>query len=291
MIHSVSLRTSTLGVLLALSLCSAILAGGRGESAPPLTPPAGAVAAGVDGIPGEGPEVLQHVMSSVKGMVSRGDQPIVVFDLDSTLLDHSPRIKRIIHDWSKTQGSRGLDIRKRLEALPDRGLPRKWKEALALVTEVDDATYSSFVKFAWPRYMANRYVLHDAALPGAVRFVKQLEKAGASIVYLTAREKTSRAGTLQNLAKLGFPVTRDGALLLTNHIGGDGHAYKGSEEVRRAISSRGRPVAFFDDRLENLRYFHGRNPGVLGVHVRVTPGDPTPPDSPFASITRYVRVH
>ena len=131
----------------------------------------------------------------------------VVFDLDSTLLDNRPRQAQILRDFAQQVGEPsfaavaasdfdGWDLRR---ALDHAGVPRP----------VISARYGEARRFWQERFFTSAYCRHDQSIPGAVKFVNEVARAGR-VIYLTGRPPAMRDGTLESLGRLGFPRPGDG---------------------------------------------------------------------------------
>jgi len=140
----------------------------------------------------------------LSGIISECEKRLVVFDLDSTLLDNRPRNAVItrefgkLHDQSKLKQAKAehwQDWSAR-HAMLSMGLSHDEIERLI-------ETYTSY----WEeRFFTSQYCQYDEAISGAVFFVRQLEQSGAIIRYLTGRHEAMRPGTTSSLTKLGFPA-------------------------------------------------------------------------------------
>jgi len=90
------------------------------------------------------------------------------------------------------------------------------------------------------------------ALYGAVKYVKTLHKAGANIVYLTARKEKARAETTAMLKSKRLPLA--GAThLLMNDTRLKGDLWKRSAKPR--VLAHGKPLAFYDNDFTHVRNY------------------------------------
>lgn len=85
------------------------------------------------------------------------------------------------------------------------------------------------------------------ALPGAVDFLKYAASRGVRVFYVTNRKPEEKAGTAQNLKKLGFPNVTDETLLVRPASGSTN-----KEERRRNIANRFRVVLLIGDNLNDF---------------------------------------
>jgi hypothetical protein len=111
------------------------------------------------------------------------------------------------------------------------------------------------------------------AAPGAVSYVNSLIKAGARVVYLTARPVYKRDETVRTLKSYGLPLN-DRAELLCNPQNNDGVAWKGNSKPQ--VLQRGFPVAFFENDKTHVRTFRNLYPTshVFRLNTRSSRPDP-----------------
>ncbi len=90
------------------------------------------------------------------------------------------------------------------------------------------------------------------AMYGAVKYVKSLHKAGATIVYLTARKEKARAETTAMLKRKRLPVAGADHLLM-NDTRLKGDLWKRSAKPR--VLAHGKPLAFYDNDFAHVRNY------------------------------------
>src|SRR5574341_1132518 len=234
--------------------------------------------------PGCGAAPDRGVIAEIRGRVASaraaGETPLVVFDLDDTLVDTAPRTRAIL-----------------VEALRSPSAPAGVDQASEQLDYVCLAEYSTDIAAtldrgdfrpnirrhlleAWSRYGATECHLDRAVpLPGAATFVAELRTRGATIVYLTNRNgRRLREGTLRALDARGFPVVRDGALVVMQP--GDGEdSLSWKEEEAEKLPQRGTVVATFENEPPNAAMYRRLFPEAVGVLV-VTRHRPNPPPVP-----------
>jgi|SRR5690349_11280624 len=142
---------------------------------------------------------LDAVIHQVEKAARAGDRPVVVFDIDDTLIK-----------WKKVNGRK-----------------------------VDEWT----------------------AMPGSAAYLGALAKAGAQIVYLTARPESDvlREETLDLLQQIGVPLGEQHEVIMAPP-GWEGSAADGKELAATRIRAKGRPLAFFDNDMANVRLFRRQYP-------------------------------
>ena len=90
------------------------------------------------------------------------------------------------------------------------------------------------------------------ALYGAVKYVKSLHRAGANIVYLTARKERARAETTAMLKSKRLPLSSDGHLLM-NDTRLKGDLWKRAAKPR--VLAHGKPLALYDNDFTHVRNY------------------------------------
>ena len=193
--------------------------------------------------------------------------PVVVFDLDGTLMDNRPRTCAILHDYSASIEARHADVAKRLrDARPDE-LAYLLTESLERlgITHVD--LIAEATAFWRERFFADGYLMHDAALPGAVDFAKACYDAGAILVYLTGRDLPLMGiGSFKSLRDLGFPIGIAGTeLVLKPDAAMPDEAFK--RDTAPVLARVGKVVAAFDNEPANCNIFQRLYPDAKSVLV------------------------
>jgi len=131
--------------------------------------------------------------------------PVVVLDLDSTLIDTGPRHKAILDAFVHEQAPHLADVADGIVA-DDIGWAVTSHLARAGVGEAELEAYEAFWR---PRFFDGAWCVHDQATAGAVNYVQRLLELGAIVYYLTARPAPSMGPqTVESLVRLGFPVLR-----------------------------------------------------------------------------------
>ena len=133
----------------------------------------------------------------------------VVFDLDSTLYNVTPRTKRILetlsdHPYFKENFPHEAKHLKNVELVHT-----DWGIRTALDRSGLKATLGFFerVREHWMNlFFSSEYLLIDEPYSGAVEFVNAIFKTGVPVYYLTGRDQPRMGkGTHDALKKSGFP--------------------------------------------------------------------------------------
>jgi len=196
-----------------------------------------------------------------------GPPPVVVFDLDGTLMDNRPRTCAILHEladrWAVTEPA----VAERLRGVTPSEVPYHFHETLAR----HGVTREDLVAFAtdyWrQRFFADPHIQHDVEVRGASAFARACYDAGASVVYLTGRDLPQMGvGTFGSLRSLGFPIGLCGTeLVLKPEARMQDFEFKRFEA--RKLGRVGRVVASFDNEPENCNVFLDQFPDAESVLV------------------------
>ncbi len=208
-----------------------------------------------------------------------GPGHVAVFDLDGCLFDTRPRQVRILRELAGRHGLPELyKVREEhfwdwtLEhTLRRAGLPPGWIE-----------TNLKRVQAGWQaRFFTSSAVSLDHALPGAPELVRAVHDTGVDVIYLTARDETTRGGTEACLRHFEFPLDGPRAgLLLKPRFEDDDTAFK--EGAIEHIARVGEVIVYLDNEPANVNVFKRHHPDALVVFVDT---DHSPrPDRPHPSL-------
>ncbi|OGQ33551.1 MAG: hypothetical protein A3F16_04880 [Deltaproteobacteria bacterium RIFCSPHIGHO2_12_FULL_43_9] len=142
----------------------------------------------------------------------------LLFDLDGTLFDVSPRHRAILRSWAINHGSNfkeGSLIREHVE----KPLPYSIKEAFKIwgldYTGEHEDHYKSLYEYWADHFFSGRFMEHDRVEEGALEFLKRLEKEGLEVFYVSGRfNHCMREGTYHKIIEAGFPLYSDEQLIL-----------------------------------------------------------------------------
>ncbi len=199
--------------------------------------------------------LLDGIVARARAVREKGGSPVVVFDLDGTLMDNRPRTIRILHElahtWSEKYPEASASLR---EAHPDRTV-YALSETLDRVG-VRGAELIELAETFWKeRFFFDEHLVHDTALAGSVSFAKDCHEAGARLAYVTGRDLPNMSlGTWKSLRDLGFPIGVVGTELILKS-----DAAIPDEEFKRLLapklSALGEIIASFDNEPGNCNIF------------------------------------
>jgi len=133
--------------------------------------------------------------------------PLVVFDLDGTLIDNRPRSTVIMQELGAVWQTRFPEHSELLRNAHPDGIGYLFRENLRTFGVCDNDQLAEAIEFWKARFFSDRFLCHDRATPGAVEFARACYEARATLVYLTGRDLPNMAlGSLSSLRDLGFPI-------------------------------------------------------------------------------------
>lgn len=164
-------------------------------------------------------QYLQKILTEISNLQASGRPGLVVFDLDSTLFDVSPRLKKVLHHFAEVPEHQRLfpqacEILKKVETYRS-----DWGVKNAVIRSGLDKHHPDFhraMKEFWVRtFFSNEYLEYDIPYEGAVDYVRKIWDLGAEIVYLTGRDiHRMGQGSRDVLLKWDFPLDDQRAQLV-----------------------------------------------------------------------------
>jgi len=204
--------------------------------------------------------VLERVLARVRALPGA----VVVFDLDSTLLDNKPRQARILREFGTAHGIPALAAAKS-EHWVDWSITRAM--ANAGLPEEEIARWAEQAKQFWrDRFFTSEYCRDDDAIAGARDYLAAVADAGALIAYCTGRHEPMRGGTVDSFVRLGFPVPGARAQLLMKPV------FELSDddwkiEAYARLRQLGGVVAVFDNEPTHVNGYRAGFPDATVVHL------------------------
>jgi hypothetical protein len=156
-------------------------------------------------------DILVEILTAVQTAKKASKNPLVVFDLDSTLFEVESRSLHILKEFSKdvhlsTQYPKAARVFHGLESLPPLYQLKKFLKHLNLESEPHHF-YKAVFEHWKDRFFNSEYLKHDTPYEGSVEYVLSLRNSGAEIVYLTGRDEHRMGkGTRKSLIDNGFPL-------------------------------------------------------------------------------------
>jgi hypothetical protein len=208
--------------------------------------------------------ILADIRDRVARAARDGDDPAVVFDLDGTLFENTPRTHRILLAYALTAGDE--ELRRSLDSVPAACYRYRIGETLERLG-VNGAQRASIEEFWQRHFFSDRFLRFDEPLAGAAAYVRGLHASGAHVIYLSGRDVPNMlCGTVECLAIHGFPVGQFGVeLVLKPDPALDDRVFKA--DASRAVGARRQVVAVFDNEPAHLKELMTAMPGAIGVLV------------------------
>lgn len=218
---------------------------------------------------------LRQVLVKIRELGQNGGSCLVVFDLDSTLFDVSPRLERILIDFAALPESRQRFPEQVEKFKHIKTLRSDWGIQGALMRAGLDGHHPEFqqaVKAYWQaNFFSSHYLQYDLPYDGAIDYVKAVHKEGARIAYLTGRDRERMGrGSVEVLKQWGFPLIEGEAeLVLKPHKSMDDAEFKTGwfEAKHREGFTK---IYFFENEPVNIHHLRGRLPEVDVLFMNTT---------------------
>ncbi len=220
-------------------------------------------------------ECLQSIVDRV-AHAKKSFTPLVVFDLDGTLLDNRPRTCAILTELAERWRAHKPRQAERLARARFDTLDYLLTDNLDALGITDPADIEEAVEYWKSRFFFDALLGHDVPIEGATDFARACYDAGATLVYFTGRDLPNMAlGTLASLRDLGFPIGVPGTELVLKS-----DASITDDEFKRTITPllhrSGVVTAAFDNEPGNCNIFKQQFPetDVFLVDTQHYPGAP-----------------
>ncbi|MDF2693498.1 MAG: hypothetical protein K0S65_1881 [Labilithrix sp.] len=202
--------------------------------------------------------------------------PVVVFDLDGTLMDNRPRTEVILRELAAELRAEAHFAAEVLAAAKAEGLAYLLTETLQRLGIEHPEVIARAEAYWRTRFFSDDYLKHDIAVDGSVELARACYEAGATIVYFTGRDLPLMSlGSFQSLRDLGFPIGVVGTELVCKPDAKiPDEAFKREEGPR--IGRIGKVIAAFDNEPGNCNAFLEMCPDadVVFVDTQHLPGAP-----------------
>jgi hypothetical protein len=223
---------------------------------------------------------LEQVRRRVVETRDSARTPVVIFDLDDTLFRVTHRTKKILEAWAGTLPAARRDVRDAIAALdPDR-MPYSVKATLDMAGIADPRLRQEADRAWGDGFFSSDFLAADAVIAGGPEYVRSLRTAGATIAYLTGRDRPRmEKGTLAQLARAGYPQPGPRVrLFLKPEPRTKDHEFK--QAAVREIAALGTVVAGFDNEPRNVNILKNAFPDATIVFLEVAHSDNAPPVAP-----------
>lgn len=203
--------------------------------------------------------ILQEIITAIQRHAM--DDPVVVFDLDSTLFSTRERTFKILQEAV----DRFPELGRALAKVDAYTLGWEFWHDLQEAGVTDDNALRGIRDFWHERFFTSDYLVHDRPMPGAVEYVNAVFRAGGIVCYLTGRDQpVMGAGTIDSLRRHGLPFDEPRVELILK-----ANAKQSDQEHKRLAVERvhalGTVVAAFDNEPELVNLFVDEFPDALVV--------------------------
>jgi hypothetical protein len=156
------------------------------------------------------PEDLEAIVANIAVSSARGLNPVVIADLDETLVDSIPRRFEAYREaidqncgssrQAECAKAAGVNIEE-FHSLKNRYNQNPLWETIGISAGMRAKLFTDMLK----AYSNGALISFDQSVPGATELVQELRLSGAKIFFVTSRsEELQREGTLASLKNLGF---------------------------------------------------------------------------------------
>jgi hypothetical protein len=201
------------------------------------------------------------------GARTAGKTGLMVFDLDSTLLDNRPRQARIMRELGEQRGIPALQ-----HCAPEHW--EGWDMRVAMrnagvSADQIEPLYDDAREFWKHRFFTSEYCVDDVPVQGAVDFVAQVLGSGVVLAYVTGRHEAMREGTVGCFRRHGFPVPPGSDdrvhLLMKPELSLHDDVYK--LDVQARLRTIGQLLAVFDNEPTHANGYRSAFPEATVVHL------------------------
>lgn len=227
--------------------------------------------------------MLEQILVNIQDLSHQGKNSLVVFDLDSTLFDVSPRLEKILLDFAASPLNQKRFPEQVALLRNIKTLRSDWGIVGALTRAGLDGHHQDFqdaVRAYWQKsFFSNHYLQFDEPYEGAVEFVNAVSQAGAQVAYLTGRDVERMGGSSgEVLEQWGFPLNEHAELVLKPHRSMDDAQFK-TDWFIAAEKKNYETIYFFENEPVNLVHLAQYCPKVQMIFFESThAGKAEPPE-------------
>lgn len=202
-------------------------------------------------------EFLDALLEHVESLRRARRRPVVIFDLDDTLLSTDRRHKRILREYAAQPSVRLRDaeLAKKLANVPKERVYYRVTDTAHAVGVHDQVVLDEILEFWRSRFFRNEYLTADEPVVGAPEYCVETKARGAMVIYMTGRDETMREGTAASLERWGFPLPDEEAvrLILKPRFDMADHEYKSAGA--KAVGALGFVAASFENEPAHVNLF------------------------------------
>jgi hypothetical protein len=234
---------------------------------------------------------LKDPILRARKLNGRGVLPVVVFDVDSTLLDTNRRNLRILREFAAEHGSRFAGLADAVDGLVASDMGYDARDTLRARGFVDPALLGQLFTWWYERFFSDEYVREDEPAPGAAEYVGACHRSGAHIYYLTARHVGGMEwGTARSLVRHGFPLFQPRCTLHMKPSFKMRDSEFKDEALAGIRSQQGEVVAFFENEPSHANRLLEELPKAMGfLRLSVRSSTAVEPDARLVEFRDFLR--
>ncbi|MEN0059941.1 MAG: HAD family hydrolase [Bdellovibrio sp.] len=236
--------------------------------------------------------MLQQILDALQNLSQEKKKTLVVFDLDSTLFDVSPRLERILLDFAALPFNQDkfpeeISLLKNAKTLrSDWGIQAALQRAGLSPQSV--AFHTAVTEYWKKNFFSNHYLQFDRPYEGALEFVKAIDNLGAEIAYLTGRDvERMETGSVEVLEHWGFPLHEHATLVLKPHRSLDDAQFKTDWFIEKDKKNYEK-IYFFENEPVNLLHLEQFCPHVEMIFFESTHAGRAAPPSHLPRIVNFL---
>jgi hypothetical protein len=206
--------------------------------------------------------IFERFQRRIEDSLAAGEKPVIIFDIDDTIIDCRHRKHRVMHDFIKQSHVResfALECQI-VEQMTWENVQYRVLDTLAQEGVRNQLFGEQLFQFWRQHYFTYPYLIDDKPFPGALEFVNHCHDLGATTVYLTGRDIPGMGqATFDAMRKLGFPSDDK----LVHFILKEDPAINDLEFKVLAldkVAPLGKVIAAFENELPNLHVMAERFP-------------------------------
>lgn len=236
--------------------------------------------------------MLSQILVEIQKYQENSKKVLVVFDLDSTLFNVSPRTERILKDFAEVPLNQ-IRFPKEIQLLKNiKTQHTDWgiTDSLTRLNLTENAEFLEAVQAYWQRhFFSNHYLQFDSLYEGALEYVRDLDQLGVEIIYLTGRDvERMGSGTFQILHDWGFPMHHRARLELKPHRSMNDAQFK-TDFVIAADKQGYDKIYFFENEPVNLVHLKENGPHVEMIFFDSTHSGKAEPPQGIKSIVNFLK--
>ncbi|MBI4056438.1 MAG: hypothetical protein HY399_02715 [Elusimicrobia bacterium] len=237
-------------------------------------------------------EVLQDILLELLSLRKKDLTPLVIFDIDDTLLSTLPRHLRILKEFTTQPELCSCFPKeaKRLASLKTVDIRYSITDTARSAGVMEETLLKELLDFWFDRFFKNEFLRADDPVAGAPDYCQEVIAQGSHLVYLTGRDEAMREGTLFSLSRHGFPMPNEKnvRLILKPKFETPDAEYK--SEALEKISEMGEVAAVFENEPSHINFCQERFPQASMVFVDTHhSGKPVTPHSHIPWIKNFLK--